>query len=113
MSNVASIRKSFDVGFALNEQEMRRIYDIIINQMKILSPQGNIKTTFTLTYKNKITEEKDDINSIFSETNGGIWEIKTLAIRSIDKTSPFECDIKIEFDKHPGHSIFYSIEAPD
>lgn len=67
MSTEVSIRKSFEHGFVLNEQELRRIYNILVQQMNEVNSHEDFDTTFTMIFKNKITVEKSSIDDVFSE----------------------------------------------
>ena len=49
MSRAVSVRETSSKGFTLNEQEIRRIYSIITQQMNVAVPSGDYESTFTLT----------------------------------------------------------------
>src|SRR5207244_2896702 len=107
MSKKVSVRKTFESAFILNEQELRRIYDILIQQMKTAFPDGDLISNFIITFKNEIKETKNNIDDVFSETNGGVWEIKTLRIE-VKTTKSNLPNIYLEFDKSWVSTITYS-----
>jgi hypothetical protein len=51
------LRKSFFHGFVLTEQELRRIYDIMLQQMKRITT-ANVVDVFELKFKNGMVAEK-------------------------------------------------------
>ncbi len=110
MSRAVSVRETSSKGFTLNEQEIRRIYSIITQQMKAVVPSDDYESTFTLTFKNKIEEQKTNIDDIFAESNGGAWEIQKLDIKVHYK---YDEEIRLKFEKNSSSSIYYSIEGKD
>jgi hypothetical protein len=74
------VSQSFNHGFVLTEQELRRIYDTALQQMKQIVGNNEIGLSFKLKYKNNFTAEKSTIDEVLSETNGGVWEVQDLEI---------------------------------
>jgi len=109
MGNVSSVRKSFKYGFVLNEQELRRIYDIMTTQMKEIDPGENYQKTFDITYKNSVSEKKTTIEDIFNEDNGQKWEIEKI---EIEFDSSYKNRINILFDsKNASYHISINIKG--
>jgi hypothetical protein len=74
------ISKSFDYGFTLDEQELRRIYDTAFERMKIIAEKANVTSTFKLKFKNGKMHERASLDEALSEENSGEWTIQTLTI---------------------------------
>ncbi len=113
MSAEVSIRKSFEHGFVLNEQELRRIYNILVQQMNEINPHEVFDTTIKMIFKNKITVGKSSIDDVFSENNGGVWQIESLEITLSSKNISRTPKINLNFQKVDNHSISYTIEGKD
>jgi hypothetical protein len=113
MSTEVSVRKSFEHGFVLDEQELRRIYNILVQQMNGNEPHELFDTTFTMIFKNKITVEKSSIDDVFSENNGGVWEIESLEIKLRSNNPSRTPKIVLNFQKENYRSISYTIEGND
>ncbi len=113
MSGQVSIRKSFQHGFVLDEQELRRIYNILVQQMNESGPHELFDTTFTMIFKNKITEEKSSIEDVFTQNNVGLWEIESLEISLKSKNPFFKPQIVLNFEKKSVGSISYTIMGED
>ena len=113
MSAQVSIRKSFQHGFVLDEQELRRIYNILVQQMNESNSHEDFDTTFTMVFKNKITVEKSSIEDVITENNGGLWEIESLEINLRSKNPSRTPRIIINFQKEEYRSISYTIEGED
>jgi hypothetical protein len=92
------LRRPFSHGFLLTEQELRRIFDIMLQQMKRITT-ANVVDVFELKYKNGVVAEKATLDEIISENNGGSWEIQELKMEVVSKRQDDEIRIAIEFRK--------------
>lgn len=59
------MRKPFTHGFVLTEQELRRIHDIMVQQMKD-NKKDDFSSLFGIKYKNGVRAEKALFDEIFS-----------------------------------------------
>src|SRR5258708_3645161 len=107
------VSKSFNYGFVITEQELRRIYDTLVQQMiQAIGNQG-FDTTFKLTYKNKITAQKPSLDDVLAENNGGQWEVQSLKITITNQNQPEYAHIALNFQKSEKDSIFYDVLGTD
>src|SRR2546421_4538514 len=106
------IRKPFSHGFVLTEQELRRIYDTMLQQIERITKQDTVVTTFELKFKNEVVAEKASLDEIISENNSGKWEIQELRVTLSRKSQVQENQIRIEFRVPPApklYSIYYYV----
>lgn len=94
------LRKPFTHGFVLTEQELRRIYDTMVQQMKSIRKE-DFSSFFELRYKNGVRAEKASLEEIISDNNIGIWEIQELKMTLFKKSSAQETRIEIELRVPP------------
>ena len=71
-------------GFTLTEQEIRRICTILTQQMNIAVLHNKFVSTFRLKFKNQIAVERNSVEDILTESNGGPWMIQSLEIELYD-----------------------------
>lgn len=78
--------KSFYHGFVLNEQELRRFNDLLLDQLK-KDDEGEIQQSFSVIFENGVVAVTDDIEEILTLENSGSAKIVELKITStiIDK----------------------------
>lgn len=100
------VHKRYKKGFTLNEQELRRIHDVAFQQMKQLIGADNVTSIFRMRSKNNFLAEKNSIDEIIVENNGGEWEIQQLTILVLDKK-------ELESEKLPVPSIRIVFEKPE
>lgn len=72
--------KSFKHGFTLTEQELRRIYDQVCQQIKSTKQDGDITSDFTLKFKNGVISNPTSLDEILSQENLGSSAIQRLSI---------------------------------
>ncbi len=96
------IAKTFIYRFMLTEQELVRINDVILQQMKA-GTNDDIKCFAELKFKNGVKSEKASLDEIIAENNGNQWEIQVLKIGAYNfKTShPQKTRIEVEFRVPP------------
>lgn len=111
------LNKSFDYGFMLNEQELRRIYNTAREQMMVVAKKSNIITTFKLKYKNGTIGEHASLEEVLSEENIGEWTIQTLTITLSDfqaENSKPNTTITVKFDAEVhSNAINYNVLSND
>lgn len=95
------LTKAFYTGFLLTEQELRRIYDTMTQQISQVT--RTITHHFELKYKNGVVAEKSSIDEVFSESNGREWEIQELTIKVVDRSQPKLFQISLTFKKWEGN----------
>lgn len=78
-------RRVYFDGFLISEQELRRLYDVIIQQMKKTPLGVNFQSEFEVKFRNGIISEPAAIDEIFTLENDGSAAIQRLVIRLFDK----------------------------
>lgn len=112
-------KKTFQHGFDLTEQEFRRIYDALCQQME-RSCQGCLPhSTFEIKFKNGVVANPVTIDEILALENIGSESILRLSIKLDDGKPQPASSIKLDFrdvdnDYEPGYeSISYTIAGDD
>lgn len=105
------LKKPFSVGFSLTEQELRRIHNTMVQQMKIKS-KNTISSFFELRYKNGVRAEKATLDEIIADNNSGEWEIQELKMNLVSKNRLLETKIEIEFRVPPPPPSKESTQRP-
>lgn len=80
------INKSFRHGFVLTEPELRRIVELIRDQIRKNSPGSNIETNFRIKFQNGAVAKTDNIDLVLSQENDGSKRIIYLRIEGADAT---------------------------
>jgi hypothetical protein len=93
------LRKPFSNGFVLTEQELRRIYALMVQRIKQIVNDDDIVDVFELKFKNGIVVKKASLDEIISENNSDKWEIQELKMGVLSKSRPSEVQIGISFKK--------------
>src|SRR5437660_694330 len=89
------LRRSYPYAFLLDEQELRRIYSILTQQIgKVVSDQ---ESKFQVKFKNNVVMQKTSLDEYFTEQNGDIWAIQELEIILSDRTQYPSPKITLEF----------------
>ena len=101
-----------DYGFTLTEEELRRIYAILTQQMNIAVLHNKFISTFRLKFKNQITVERNSLEDVLAESNGGPWMIQSLEIELYDDSLQ-PTQILLTFKKSQTETITYHIEGND
>jgi hypothetical protein len=103
-----AVDRAFEHGFVIDEQEMRRIHNLALQQMKRVTKEEEITEKYEVKYHNDLATETTCFDEIFSESNGGKWEIQSLVIdlgTKFDRASPLltKSQIRLSFKKgyHP------------
>jgi hypothetical protein len=113
--------KSLRSGFDLTEQELRRIYEALVQQMDrvITSEAPDLKTSFEIKFRNGVIAEPTNLNEILDLENIGSGKIERLKMRvekgtEISKTRILLEFINIDSDSETGNdAISYSIIGSD
>src|SRR5690348_5194166 len=74
------IDRTFHQAFLLNEKDLRRIYDLMYQQMERIITHDDVESSFNVKYKNEIVEEFSSIGDIVEVNNGGAWTITSIEI---------------------------------
>lgn len=74
--NKHSVRstKLFKHGFLLNEQELRRIDNLIIQQV-IKEEKGKVGRSYSIIYKNGVVAQSNNLEDVLKEENSGSAKI--------------------------------------
>lgn len=105
--------KSFRHGFVLNEQELRRMDDLVLQQMRKEGLE-NIGKSYSVIYKNGVVAHSNDLDDVLKEENSGSAKITSLSIQII---IPEDRSVLIEFwdldsdNAQSNFSIKYEIRA--
>ena len=87
--------KSFTYGFLLTEQELRRIYDTMVQQMKHHG-KDNFSGFFELRYINGVKVQKASLDEIIADNNSGKEQILGLKMALFSRSQFQETQIGIE-----------------
>jgi hypothetical protein len=94
------LRKSFTHGFVLTEQELRRIHNKMMQQMKSHG-KDNFSSYYELRYKNGVRAEKASLDEIIADDNSGKSKIQGLKMALLSRSPIQETQIEIEFRVPP------------
>jgi hypothetical protein len=75
-----AVDRTFNHGFIIDEQELRRIHSLALQQMKRVIGEDELAEKYEVKYKNDLVTETACFDEIFSENNGGKWEVQSLTI---------------------------------
>ena len=112
-------QRSYNTGFVLNEQELRRIHQLIIDQFeRHLGSTVNIKMSYEIRYRNGSISEPNSLDTIMAQENIGSLAITHLGIRFTDDNNPFLYDVTLRFinldlEKYGSASISYTVIGND
>jgi len=106
------LRKSFDYGFVLTDQELQRIYDKLVQQM------NRVTNAFTIGYEvkfaNEVVAERTTLQEVLLEDNSGIWMTRALTITLADQSPVKDAvQISLKFQASDIDSISYSVVGDD
>lgn len=62
-------KKRFEYGFVLNEQDLRRTIDVVIEQYQKLSTSLKPTISYEIKYKNGAISKTDSLESVFNQEN--------------------------------------------
>lgn len=105
--------KSFQHGFVLNEQEIRRLNDLIVEQIK-KELDEKVGKSYSVIYKNGVVGQSNNLDDVLKEENSGSAKIISISIQII---IPEERSVLIEFwdldsdSAQSNFSIKYEIRA--
>jgi hypothetical protein len=110
-------KKRFEYGFVLNEQDLRRTIDVVIEQYQKLSTSPKPTIAYEIKYKNGAISKTDSLESVFNQENLGSSQIiKLVAVFEADLDG--DCiSVNIGFNnadlnEDPGTtSIWYNIQG--
>lgn len=112
-------RRKYSRGFVLNEQELRRIHDVVDQQMKRLLSDTSYETSYEVRYRNGAIAEPTKLDEIFGQENWGSAAIRLVSLTCREKTDTPKTKITVRFadpdgmDEKVSSSIFYEIEGED
>lgn len=112
-------KKSFQHGFELSEQELRRIFDALNQQMERSFQGCTPNASFEVKFKNGAIANPGTLDEILALENMGSEAVLRLLIRIDDGRAQPSSSIKLEFidvdnDFEPGYdSISYTIVGED
>lgn len=112
-------RRRYSRGFVLNEQELRRIHDVVDQQMKRAVADTPYETSYEVRYRNGAIAEPTKIDEIFDQENWGSAAIRVVSLTCRAKTEAPKTKITVRFadpdamDEKLSSSIFYEIEGED
>lgn len=94
--NYVESNKSYKHGFVLKEQDLRRIVDLMNEQLKKQST-NEINHKFTIKYENGAVASTDNLDEILSQDNEGSESIVRLEIDISQKSNDTISSIKLDF----------------
>ncbi|VXB04062.1 hypothetical protein [Chryseobacterium sp. 8AT] len=92
---IVNSNKTYNHGFLIKEQELRRIVDLMADQHKKTS-DSPIKFLFNMKFSNGAVEITDNIDDVLNLDNEGSSGIKSLEIASTQKNNEAENEIKVK-----------------
>ena len=112
------IKKSFQHGFVLNEQELTRIFDTICQQLKKIENLTDFITNIEVKFINGAIYETNSLKDVTDIENFGSKLVTRLTISISDKTDKPEYQIAIRFinplyDNDTINSITYFVKGND
>jgi hypothetical protein len=105
------MRKSFKKKYTLTEQELRRLYGIINQQLDGVAKDSTY--SFEITFKNGAQDTYQSIDEVISVENNDRWQIKDLSIQTRSQSTEYSINITFESDGLLGRSIDLIVEGPD
>jgi hypothetical protein len=108
--------KTYDIGFVIFESDLRRINDLIREQIKKVNPNPEITYKYMLRFQNGVVGETDKIDTIIEQENEGSKRINSLKIKGEDQLNN---SISIEFENvdannsYDNYSVKYNIKSTD
>ena len=91
--------KTYNHGFILKEQDLRRLIDLMNEQFKKISNEP-IEYSFQIKYKNGAVATTDEFETIIKQENEGSSSIVRLEIKGMSKGGSNESSIQLNF-KNP------------
>lgn len=117
VKNYSELTRSLNKGFLLNEQELKRITDIISEQFDKLGSENKAKFNYTIKNFNGLVEETENIDYILKSENLGNSQIIELKISAISDNS--DNAITLNFSNNQSErnaeekAIRYTIKSED
>lgn len=117
VKNYSELTRSINQGFLLNEQELKRITEIISEQFDKLELESKAKFSFTIKNFNGLVEETENIDYILKSENLGNSQITDLKISAISDNS--DNTITLNFSNNQSErsaeekAIRYTIKSED
>jgi uncharacterized membrane protein YwzB len=90
-------RKSYAHGFFLNEQELRRIHDLLIQQMEKNLGNNSCLSGVELRFRNGVISEHTSIEKVFVLENIGSATVQRLNLHYSDKPEDPSTKISLDF----------------
>lgn len=118
----ASSRKRFRHGFVLTEQELRRLLDVLVQQMKRIATMRRPVVQFQLDFRNGATAQTNSIDEVLSLENAGSGTVTRLKVVLQDKEDGEEptnqiylefTDVNAGGSGFGGTSVCYAVEGED
>jgi hypothetical protein len=91
--------KSYNQGFLITEQELRRLVDMISDQLKKVDRILEPELSYTIKFKNGVVATTEILTDIFTLENGGLGEIINFELKASTGKEKNAHEIKIEFKR--------------
>lgn len=99
--------KSYKQGFLITEQELRRLVEVITDQLKKSNKEVEPKLSYIIKFKNGVIATTENLNEIFSLENGGLGEIMRFQIKGNIGEKEDLHEITIEFEREKSNERNY------
>lgn len=112
-------KRTYSSGFALTEQELRRIHDVADQQMKRVLPESAYETVYELRYSNGAISEFHKLDEVFQQENWGSAAIRLVSLVFREKPEDAKTKIVVTFAdvsaamSNTKRAISYEIEGED
>jgi len=111
---MTEVRKSFQHGFLLSEQELRRPCHLLVEQIKRIDSINAPVNYFKLEFKEGFVEKFMSLDQVVSQDNGGTNKIQRLEIKITTNPRSLNYSVLLKFDTTGGsNSIRYHIVGED
>jgi hypothetical protein len=106
-------RRIYSDGFFLSEQELRRLYDIAIQQMKKTILSESIKSEIEVKFRNGVISNPEKLDDVFTLENEGSASIEEISMDLFDKEEKPNYRVLVSFSnpltQYNSESIRYYI----
>ena len=111
-------KKSYDCGFALAEGELRRLHDVLSQQIRRTRIEDEFQASYELKFRNGSVAYPSTLDEVLEQENFGSAAIVRLKMEVRDKTDEAANRISVEFvnaddDEEFNDSIRYGVLGED
>ncbi len=100
-------------GFCLDEEALRRIFDLMCEQLRVATPDAELRTKFSLEFSGGVESDLGSIDEVLAQDNSGELEIKALKLIARDENLLNHISVHFSDPSRPlgGPPIFYCVQG--